>query len=123
LEGIHSRWNLIGGILGGLGVALGAFGAHGLAEILTTNGRVDTWETASLYHLVHAVAILLVPAQYGKWSAAFWFTIGITIFSGSLYLLSITNIGWLGAITPIGGVCFLVGWTRIALTKTGKRQD
>ena len=116
MQQASSIWLRIGGLLGALGVGLGAFGAHGLAELLTANDRVATWETASQYHLVHAVAILLLPARKGVWPAALWFTAGILIFSGSLYLLCLTNIGWLGAITPIGGVCFLMGWGRIVFT-------
>ncbi|MEX0326768.1 MAG: DUF423 domain-containing protein [Puniceicoccaceae bacterium] len=98
-------------LIGALGVALGAFGAHGLEELLIENGRVDTWETAAFYHLVHAV-VLLVLATRKQWHAGPWLAmaIGIIIFSGSLYLLSLTNVGWLGAITPIGGLSLLAGW-------------
>lgn len=112
----HTTLIRIAAIMAALGVALGAFGAHGLADILTANQRVDTWKTASLYHLIHALAMFIPQASGKRFAAAFWFMLGIIIFSGSLYLLSITNIGWLGAITPIGGVCFLIGWGRIALT-------
>lgn len=97
--------------VGFLGVALGAFGAHGLEGRLAANGTLDIWETAVLYHLVHAVAMFAMATRpelpAGAWSA---FLLGILIFSGSLYVLALTNIRWLGAITPIGGVAFLAGW-------------
>ncbi len=99
-----------------LGVGLGAFGAHGLKDILTEHGRVATWETAVFYHLVHGLAVwLLGHVAPGRRAVGFCFVIGVLIFSGSLYLLCVTNIGWLGAITPIGGVFFLVGWGILAL--------
>lgn len=103
-------------ILGFLGVALGAFGAHGLDATLVANDRVDTWETAVLYHLVHAVALLAVAGRASKVVAWAW-TLGIVIFAGSLYILSLTNLTWLGAITPLGGVAFLVGWAALAVAK------
>ncbi|MFN8397011.1 MAG: DUF423 domain-containing protein [Bacteroidia bacterium] len=104
-------------LFGFLGVALGAFGAHALQGTLTANDRLATWDTAVLYQFVH-VGLLLVlgllgrnAAEPGLLRASRFFAItGILIFSGSLYLLSITNIRWLGAITPIGGIGFLVAW-------------
>lgn len=94
-----------------LGVVLGAFGAHGLEEVLEKNSRVETWATAVLYHLVHGIALLVlglfrIPPR-GAWIC---FASGILIFSGSLYVLSLTNITKLGMITPVGGLAFLVGW-------------
>ena len=100
-------------ILGFLGVALGAFGAHGLKTILEAHATTAIWQTAVLYHLVHAVAALWASE---KRSTVVWiWTAGIVIFSGSLYLLAVTNIRWLGAITPFGGVLFLIGWGMVAL--------
>lgn len=107
----------LAGILGALAVGLGAFGAHGLKEILEANGRNETFETAVNYHFYHVLALLLV----GIWAkqdgtnkylsiVAWLFFIGIIIFSGSLYVLSLSGISWLGAITPIGGVAFIGGW-------------
>jgi len=97
--------------LGFLAVALGAFGAHGLKDILSRNSTTIIWEKAVFYHFIHAVMLFLIagrtPLQTGPWVS---FLIGIVIFSGSLYLLAITNQRWLGAITPFGGVSFLVGW-------------
>ncbi len=94
-----------------LGVALGAFGAHALKETLQTNGMTDVWNKAVLYHFVHALALLLLATLPGAARAASGlFLAGIILFSGSLYLLALTNVKWLGAITPLGGLCFLAGW-------------
>ena len=95
-----------------LGIALGAFGAHGLEERLTANDRIDTWETATLYHLIHGLALFVLALLPGRPLGYYWFLAGIVIFSGSLYALALTDISRLGAITPIGGISFLVGWSR-----------
>jgi uncharacterized membrane protein YgdD (TMEM256/DUF423 family) len=94
-----------------LAVAFGAFGAHALKETLAANGTVDAWNKAVLYHLTHAVALLAL-ALHGvtNRSAFFLLLAGVCIFSGSLYLLALTNVRWLGAITPIGGLLLLAGW-------------
>ena len=111
----------VSGIFGVMGVVLGAFGAHGLNDLLVGNERLDTWETAAFYHLVHAV-VLLMLAMWKEWKPVAWIvmTVGVVIFSGSLYLLSLTNIGWLGAITPVGGICLMAGWI---LTGFGKGKS
>jgi len=97
--------------LGFLAVTLGAFGAHGLKDLLMQNQTTTIWEKAVLYHFIHTLAMLMLalrqPLMRGAWVS---FLIGILIFSGSLYLLAVTGMKWLGAITPIGGVSFLVGW-------------
>ncbi|MBA3961861.1 MAG: DUF423 domain-containing protein [Chthoniobacterales bacterium] len=94
-----------------LAVGLGAFGAHALKGTLAANGLTDVWNKAVLYQFVHALALLLLATLPGANRIAAWlFISGIIIFSGSLYLLALTNIRWLGAITPIGGLCFLAGW-------------
>lgn len=107
----------LAGLLGFLAVALGAFGAHGLKEILTRHEAVAIWEKAVLYHFVHAVMLFLLaqrrPVPSGPWLSFFG---GIVIFSGSLYLLAVTNTRWLGAITPIGGLSFLIGWLWLMLS-------
>ena len=104
--------------MGFLAVALGAFGAHGLAGLLEQNGRLETWETASFYHLTHAITLCVIGWRAPFVRGAWWcFLIGTLIFSGSLYTLSLTNIGVLGAITPIGGVALLVGWAWLAFSK------
>ena len=111
----------IAAVLGFLGVALGAFGAHGLKAILEANATMAIWQTAVLYHLVHAVAALWASE---KRPAVVWiWTAGIVIFSGSLYILAVTNVRWLGAITPIGGILFLIGWGMIAFGKNAIRSQ
>jgi uncharacterized membrane protein YgdD (TMEM256/DUF423 family) len=117
---IKNRSIQVAAIAGALAVAIGAFGAHGLAETLELHGRTDTFETGVKYHFYHAFAMLLVGVishfpYSGKllsWSSRL-FLVGILIFSGSLYILSLTGITWLGAITPIGGVAFIAGWILI----------
>lgn len=106
----------VAALTGFLAVALGAFGAHGLKELLAQNGTAPIWEKAVLYHFIHAVMLFVlagrerVPA--GPWLS---FLAGILLFSGSLYLLALTNARWLGAITPFGGISFLVGWLWLLL--------
>ena len=106
----------ISAVFGFFAVALGAFGAHGLKPLLEKYGTADAWHTAALYHLVHAVTMLALasrePMRTWPWRL---FAIGVTIFSGSLYALAITNMKMLGAITPIGGVCLLAGWIGLTL--------
>ena len=94
-----------------LAVALGAFGAHSLRSTLETHGMLDVWNKAVLYHFVHAIA-LLVLALYGTINRGTWWLLfaGIFLFSGSLYLMALTNLRSLGFVTPIGGLCFLAGW-------------
>lgn len=100
-------------------VAAGAFGAHALRARLAED-MLAVWETAARYQTYHALALLgvaLASARWpaGQWSAAGWlFTAGIVVFSGSLYLLALTGVRWLGAVTPIGGACFLAGWAVLA---------
>jgi len=110
-----------GAVLGGLGVVLGAFGAHGLNERVTAKA-LDAFEVGVRYHMYHALAILaLAVAVPALWQSAWarracaWWTFGIVVFSGSLYLLTLTGMKWLGAITPIGGVAFIGGWCMAAL--------
>jgi len=112
---------ILAGISGALAVGLGAFGAHGLEPILIQNGRLDTFETAVSYHFYHTLGILglgilaLIKPEWKGLSLAAWgMSLGILIFSGSLYILSLTGITWLGAITPIGGVGFILGWLALA---------
>jgi uncharacterized membrane protein YgdD (TMEM256/DUF423 family) len=101
----------IAAVLCFLGVALGAFGAHALRPTIEANGRVDVWNTAVLYHLVHAVALLALALHGGAHRGAMWLLLaGVLVFSGSLYVLAVTNVRVLGAVTPIGGLCFLAGW-------------
>ena len=99
-----------------LAVALGAFGAHGLKNLLQANKTTEFWNTAVLYHLAHAVALVAL-ARYGAGVRGPFYLLvaGIAIFSGSLYVLAITNVRSLGAITPLGGVCFLAGWAWLVI--------
>lgn len=110
----------VGAVYGLIGVAFGAFGAHGLKGVLGPD-RIAVWETAVLYNLVHALALIGVGlAGYtlsakGLLGVAGWaFVLGVLVFSGSLYLLALTGVRALGAITPVGGVAFLVGWLLLA---------
>ena len=112
----------IAAVIGFLAVALGAFGAHGLQELLEKNGRVETWKTAVLYHLAHAIVLLLIATLRPLRIAAWWLMLaGIGIFSGTLYILALTNVKWLGAITPLGGLCLLAGWLALAFGKTDEK--
>lgn len=96
-------------VLGFLGVALGAFGAHAL------KGRIDEnlWRTAVTYHLVHAVAMLAAP------HGARYFGAGVVVFSGTLYALALGAPRWLGAVTPVGGLLLLAGWLAVLFKKGG----
>ncbi|MGI8891034.1 MAG: DUF423 domain-containing protein [Chthoniobacterales bacterium] len=99
-----------------LGVALGAFGAHALKDTLQVNNMTDVWNKAVFYHFVHALALLFLALLPGAGRlVAGLFGAGIVLFSGSLYLLALTNVKWLGAITPLGGLCFLAGWLSLAI--------
>ena len=106
----------IAAVLCFLAVALGAFGAHGLRSTLEGRGMVDVWNKAVSYQFVHAIALLAL-ALYGSINrgACLLLLLGILLFSGSLYLLALTNLRWLGPITPIGGLCFLGGWAWLVL--------
>lgn len=113
-------WWGIAGVMGALGVGLGAFGAHGLRGTVTDPRLLEVWETAARYHLIHAVALLAVAAHPRPPALAGWFFVaGIVIFSGSLYTMTLTGARWLGAITPIGGVALIIGWLMIAWSARG----
>ncbi len=109
-----------GALMGGLGVAIGAFGAHGLRGRLSPD-MLAIFETAVRYHMYHSLAILataaLMPRIDGRATviAGWSFVAGIVIFSGSLYALALTGVTTLGAITPVGGMAFLIGWAALAV--------
>jgi uncharacterized membrane protein YgdD (TMEM256/DUF423 family) len=111
---------LIGALAGFLGVAFGAFGAHALRARLSPE-MLAVFETGVRYQMYHALAILLVSAtipRFGGWlivAAGWLMTVGIVLFSGSLYALALTGVTTLGAITPIGGLAFLAGWACLAV--------
>lgn len=101
----------IAAAFGAVAVGLGAFGAHGLKDTLARYDTAAIWQTAVFYHFIHTVMLFVLgertPLRTGPW---FSFLVGILIFSGSLYVLALTNQRWLGAVTPFGGVSFIVGW-------------
>ena len=110
---------VLGALAAGVAVAFGAFGAHGL-ESRVTPERVQTFETGVRYHIYHALALLIVGWAVAQWpggsvqAAGYLFLTGIVLFSGSLYVLVLTDTPWLGAVTPLGGVAFIVGWALLA---------
>jgi uncharacterized membrane protein YgdD (TMEM256/DUF423 family) len=113
-------WLLCGAANAFLAVAAGAFAAHGLKRILDLD-MLETFRTAATYEMYHALALILVglltalrPSVWAD-AAGYAFTLGIVLFSGSLYALSITGVRALGAITPFGGVSFLAGWVFFAI--------
>jgi uncharacterized membrane protein YgdD (TMEM256/DUF423 family) len=117
---------LIGAVLGFLGVALGAFAAHGLKNRLSPE-MLGVFDTGVRYHMYHTIAVLIVAAAIGHIGnarllamAGWFFFAGILLFSGSLYALALTGVGILGAVTPIGGVLFLIGWACLAVFALGK---
>lgn len=112
-------------VFGFIGVAMGAFGAHGLKYILSEH-LLDVYKTAVSYQMWHALALGLIavlpPHKLLRWAG--WLLVaGIALFSGSLYLLAILNIGWLGMITPFGGVAFLSAWGLLAFVAFQKNQE
>lgn len=124
---MNTRFYLVFAALSSLiSVALGAFGAHALKSMVIPE-RLDVWHTGVLYQMTHSLALFMLVAASAylaptlqKWAARF-LAAGIIIFSGSLYLLVLTNTPALGAITPIGGVSFLIGWLLIALAALKKQ--
>ncbi len=129
VKGALIRWAFIAaGVSGLVAVALGAFGAHALRDALGADMRT-VFDTAGHYHFVHSLALLLaaiapaagVPRAPLVLACAAW-SFGIIVFSGSLYLLALTGSSWLGAITPIGGVAFLLGWAAVAVGGWRTRQ-
>lgn len=112
---------LLAAVFGFLGVALGAFGVHALRPTLEASGRVDTYETAAQYQLYHALALLGAAWAAERWPgrltrASGWlFALGILLFSGSLYILAIGNVRFMGAVAPLGGTAFLAGWAFLGL--------
>ena len=115
----------ISGVLGALGVLFGAFGAHGLRARLDALAdgalRRGWWETAAHYHLIHALAIAVAGYLLSRTGSAaavisgVAFTLGILLFSGSLYAMTITGVRALGAVTPLGGILFVAGWASLAV--------
>jgi uncharacterized membrane protein YgdD (TMEM256/DUF423 family) len=113
------NWFAVGAALAGIGVVLGAFGAHGLKSRVSPE-LLTVFETGVRYHMYHALALLAVGWAATRWpstqvhAAGFLFVAGIAIFSGSLYTMTLTGLRWLGAVTPIGGLAFILGWAALA---------
>jgi uncharacterized membrane protein YgdD (TMEM256/DUF423 family) len=126
---MHRLFLTTSAALGALSVILGAFGAHGLKKALADVGdgalRLGWWETAAQYHLAHALALGLVASVaaqgfYGRLACGA-FIVGITVFSGSLYVMALTGQRWLGAVTPLGGLALIVGWVAFAVAAFQQR--
>ncbi len=113
-------WFAAGAAAAGIGVALGAFGAHGLKARVAPE-MLAVFETGVRYHLIHALALLAVGWAVTRWNgplppvAGWCFLTGILVFSGSLYTMTLTGARWLGAITPLGGLAFIAGWALLAV--------
>ncbi len=116
----------IASILGGLSVAFGAFASHALKQKLTERA-LEIWETGNKYQMYHVLALILVALLLTRTetpdpflnTAGIAFIVGIALFSGSLYALSLSGIKWLGAITPLGAVAFIIGWGCLAVSALG----
>src|SRR5438045_6478149 len=112
---MEQAWFAAGCGLMVLAVIAGAFAAHGLKSHLSADD-LDVWQTGARYHAYHAIGLIAVAYAAARWqsslsSLAGWlFVAGIVLFSGSLYLLAVSSVKWLGAITPLGGLCFIGGW-------------
>jgi uncharacterized membrane protein YgdD (TMEM256/DUF423 family) len=117
-----TKWGGIASILMSLAVAFGAFGAHGLKNRLDTYA-LSVYEKAVFYHFVHAIGILLVVCLFSSQMISssalsrinICLLLGIILFAGSLYILAVSGLKWLGAITPIGGLLFIVAWALLAI--------
>jgi len=124
----NRTWVAAGAVSAFLCVAIGAFGAHGLQ---LSARFAATYQTGVDYHMMHALGMLgvgLLGDRFGRPSLTSWagrlFAAGTVLFSGSLYVLSVTGTTWLGAITPLGGLAFLAGWALLAISsvRPGKRE-
>ncbi len=117
---------ILGSSFAGLAVAIGAFGAHALKSVLEATNRMETFETAVKYQFYHALALLVLGLLMQKFDhrmfswAGYGFVAGIILFSGSLYILSLSGVTKWGAVTPLGGIAFLIGWITliIGITKS-----
>ncbi len=116
---MQKQFIIIGSILAALGVIFGAFGAHALKDILINYNRTDTFDTAVKYHFYHAFGLIIMGILSNQFPdknfniAGHLMLAGVIIFSGSLYILCLTNIKWLGAVTPLGGLLMILGWSFI----------
>ncbi len=112
------NWSVLGAAAMAVGVAAGAFGAHGLKARLDEQAMA-WWHTAAQYHFIHALGLFAVDAvarRGASVSLAGWaLVVGLVLFSGSLYVMALTGLRWLGAVTPIGGTAWIVGWIALAV--------
>jgi uncharacterized membrane protein YgdD (TMEM256/DUF423 family) len=131
MTSLSRRWIAIGALIGALGVTLGAFGAHGLADYLSDQGytgddlkrRLDIFDTAILYQLIHALALVFTGLALEHRASAWWrgaswaFLFGVILFSGSLKTLTFvgSSWNWLGMIAPVGGISMIAGWVALAV--------
>ena len=117
---IGAMWSLVG-------VALGAFGAHGLAQILAENDRVEVWKTAVNYQMWHALALMIFACAANETTRSraipVFLNLGILLFSGSLYWIALGGPKWLGPITPIGGTCFIIAWSTFIWCQLRQTQE
>jgi len=118
-----NTWIVIGGVFGFLGVALGAFGAHGLSDVLSAS-MLSIYKTGVNYQLIHSVVILAIglAGESRFFNAATFFALGIVLFSFSLYIYSITGITAVAMVTPFGGLCFLAGWVMVIISGIKKKS-
>ena len=134
MKATQNPWVVVGAVLGGLGVALGAFGAHGLEAHLAKAGGdparlLAIWDTASEYQMMHALALLAVGLLAGRgggrsvWLAGMAMTLGTLVFSGCLYALVLSGEKWLGRVVPVGGLLLIVGWVFLAVGATAMRRE
>ncbi|MCP3777032.1 DUF423 domain-containing protein [Paenibacillus sp. MZ03-122A] len=126
---MQRKWIFVGSIMMMLAVAIGAFGAH-IVKTRIDADALAVYETGVKYHMIHAVGLLIIALAAGQWGpsnrlrwAARLLLTGIILFSGSLYVLSLTGIRVLGAITPLGGVCFIAGWVLLAWAAMGLKKE
>ncbi len=113
MVGAGSYFVVFAALNGALAVMGGAFAAHGLDRVADAE-RIGWLKTAAEYQIAHALGLLTVSALGGPRLSSWCFSAGIVLFSGSLYLLAATGLEWLGAVTPVGGVCFIAGWLALA---------
>ena len=114
---------ILAGFFGFVGVALGAFGAHRLSDILSPE-MLEVYKTGVLYHLIHSVAVLAIAfsgkEKFSK--GAYVMIVGIVLFSGSLYIYAQSAVKFFAMITPVGGICFLIGWLLIVVEGIRMKQ-
>lgn len=119
----HRFYFIASALTGAAAVVLGALGAHALEDVLAKGGYIEAWKTASSYHLIHAL-LLVVLANWTPLAVKRWWVIfcGVWIFSGSIYLLCLTPWKWLGPVTPVGGFLLIIGWVTLGFRVAPKKM-